>query len=68
MRTADSLEKFLMLGKIEEKETRVSEDEMAGWYHQCNGHEPRQNSVDGEGQGGLACYSPWGHKESDTTG
>ena len=39
MRTDDSLEKFLMLGKIEEKEKRVSEDEMAGWYHQCNEHE-----------------------------
>ena len=39
MRTDDSLEKFLMLGKIEEKEKRVSEDEMAGWYHRLNGHE-----------------------------
>ena len=38
MRTTDSLEKTLMLGKIEE-EKRVSEDEMAGWHHQCNGRE-----------------------------
>ena len=26
---------------------------MAGWHHQCNGHEPGQTSGDGEGQGGL---------------
>ena len=42
----------------------LSEDEMAGWYHQSNGHELGQALGDGEGQGGLACYSPWGRKES----
>ena len=47
---------------------RVSEDEMAGWYHQCNGHKPGQNSGDGEGQGGLARCSPWGRKDLDTAG
>ena len=41
---------------------------MAGWHHQCNGHELGQTSGDVEGQRGLACYSPWGHKESDMTG
>ena len=41
---------------------------MAGWHHQCNGHELGQTLGDGEGQGGLACCSPWGHKELDTTG
>ena len=41
---------------------------MAGWHHICNGHEFGQTSGDGEGQGGLACCSPWGRKESDTTG
>ena len=41
---------------------------MAGWHHQCNGHELGQTSGDGEGQGGLACCSPLGHKESDMTG
>ena len=41
---------------------------MAGWHHRCNGHELGQTSGDGERQGGLACYSPWGCKESDTTG
>ena len=40
---------------------------MAEWHHRCNGHELRQTSGDGEGQGSLACYSPWGCKESDTT-
>ena len=42
----------------------LSEDEMAGWYHQSNGHELGQALADGEGQGGLACHSPWGRKES----
>ena len=37
-------------------------------HHQCNGHELGQTSGDGEGQRGLACCSPWGHKEADATG
>ena len=41
---------------------------MAEWHHQCNGHELREIWGDGEGQGSLECYSPWGEKESDTTG
>ena len=40
---------------------------MAGWHHQFNGHEFEQIPGDGEGQGTLACCSPWGHKESDMT-
>ena len=51
-----------------QKEKRASENEMAGWHHRCNGHEFGQTLGDGEGQGGLACCSLWGHKESDTTG
>ena len=47
---------------------RASEDEMAGWHHRCNGHELGQTSGDDEGQGGLACCSPWGRKELNTTG
>ena len=40
MRRADSLEKTLMLGKIEGKEEKgTTEDEMVGWHHQLNGHE-----------------------------
>ena len=45
----------------------MSEDEMVGWHHQINGHECEQTLGDSEGQGSLVCYSPWGHKESDTT-
>ena len=41
---------------------------MAGWHHQCKGHELGQTLRDDEGQGGLRCCSPWGCKESDTTG
>ena len=52
------------------------EDEMVGWHHsvdgielddRLNGHEFEQAPVDAEGQGSLACCSPWGCKESDTT-
>ena len=50
-----------------QKEKRASEDEMAGWHHQCNGHELGQTSGGGEGQAYLVCCSPWGHKESDMT-
>ena len=45
----------------------MTEDEMAGWLHQIDGHELEQTPGDSEGQGSLACCSPWGHKESDTT-
>ena len=40
----------------------MAEDEMVGWYHELG-----QTPGDGEGQGSLACCSPWGRKESDTT-
>ena len=40
---------------------------MVGWHHRHNGHEFEQAPGAGDGQGGLKCYSPWGHKESDTT-
>ena len=51
-----------------QKEKRVSENEMAGWYHQCKEHELGQTLGDREGQRGLMCCSPWGHKESDVIG
>ena len=51
-----------------QKEKRESENEMAGWHHQCNGREPGQTLGDGERQGSMACCSPWGRKESDQTG
>ena len=45
----------------------MTEDKMVGWHHQLNGHEFEQTPGDSEGQGGLACCSSWGCKESDTT-
>ena len=45
----------------------MTEDEMVGWHHQLDGHEFEQAQGVGDEQGSLACYSPWGHKESDTT-
>ena len=40
---------------------------MVGCHHQLDAHEFEQAPGAGDGQGGLACYSPWGGKESDTT-
>ena len=45
----------------------MTEDEMAGWYHGLDGREFAQAPGVGDGQGGLACCSPWGHKELDRT-
>ena len=50
-----------------QEEKGMTEDEMVGWYHWLNGHEFEQASGVGDGQGSLACCSPWGCKESDTT-
>ena len=50
-----------------QEEKGVREDEMVGWHHQLNGHEFKQILGDGEGQGNLACCSPWGPKESKMT-
>ena len=45
----------------------MTEDGMVGWHHRLNGHEFEQGPGDGEGQGSLACCSPWGHKEPEAT-
>ena len=58
----DSLEKTLMLGKIEQEEKGTTEDEMVGWHHWLNGLEFEQILGDSEGQGSLACCSPWSHR------
>ena len=50
-----------------QEEKGVTEDEMIGWHHQLKGHDCEQTPGDSEGQGRLACQSPWGHKESDRT-
>ena len=45
----------------------MTEDEMVGWHHRLDGHELEQAPRIGDRQVSLACYSPWGHKKSDTT-
>ena len=45
----------------------MAEDEMVGWHHQLNGYGFEQTPGDSTGQRSLACCSPWGRKESDTT-
>ena len=45
----------------------MTEDEMAGWHHRLNGCEFEWTLGDGDGQGGLACWDSWSHKESDMT-
>ena len=50
-----------------QEEKELAEDEMVGWHHQLNGHEFEKTLGDSEGQGSLACCSPWGCKELDTT-
>ena len=68
MQRADSLERTLMLGKVEGQEEKgTTEDEMVGWHHLLSGHEFEQTPGDGEGQESLVCFSPWGRKESNTT-
>ena len=67
MRRAGSLEKTLILGKIEGQGEGATEDETVGWHHRHNGHESKQAPGDGEGQRSLACCSPGGRKESDRT-
>ena len=67
MGRADSLEKTLMLGKIE-RGRRSGRQRMrwVGWRHQLDGHEFEQVPGIGDGHRSLACYNPWSHKESDT--
>ena len=50
-----------------QEEKGITEDEMVGWHQLRDRHEFKQTLGDGEGQGSLVCYSPWGHKKLDTT-
>ena len=55
-------------GKDSRQEKRgMTEDEIVGWHHRFNGHAFEQTPRDCEGQGSLACCSPWGCKELDMT-
>ena len=50
-----------------QEEKRATEDEMVGWHHWLNEHDFEQALGYGDGQGGLACCSPWHCKELDKT-
>ena len=50
-----------------QEEKGTTEDNMAGWHHRLNEHEFEQAPGVGDGQGSLACSSPWCCKESDRT-
>ena len=67
MRRADSFEKTLMLGKTEGGRRRGWQRMMVGWNHWLNGHGFGWTLGVGDGQGSLACCSPWGRKEPDMT-
>ena len=54
-------------GKDWRQEKGMAEDEMFRQHHWLNGHESEQTQGDSEGQGSLACSSPWGRREQDTT-
>ena len=64
----DSLGKKPHAGKDWRQEKKgTTEDEMVVWHHEFNGHEFEQALGNSEGQGNLACCSPWGHKDSEMT-
>ena len=62
MGRADSLEKTDAGKDWGPEEKGMTENVMVGWHHRLNGHEFEQNLGDSEGQGNLACCSPWGHR------
>ena len=71
---ASSCQRIWLIGKDSDarrdwgqEEKGTMEDDMAGWHHRLNGCEFEWTLGGGDGQGGLACYNSWGHKQSDTT-
>ena len=66
MRRTVSLEKTLLLGKIEGRRRRGRQDEMVGWHHRLNGHGFGWTLGVDDGQGNLACGGSWSLKELDT--
>ena len=50
-----------------QEEKGMTEDKMVGWHQRLNWHGSEQAQGVGGGQGSLVCWSPWGHKELDTT-
>ena len=64
---ANSLQKTLMLGNIEGRRRGRQRMRWLDGITELNGHESEQSPGEGEGEGSLACCSPWDHKESDMT-
>ena len=58
------IRKTVILGKIEGRRRSGWQNELVGWHHWLSGHDSAQTPGDTEGQGSLACCSPWCHKES----
>ena len=50
-----------------QEEKGMTEDEVVGWHQHLDGHVLQHTLGVGDGQRSLACYSPWGHKQSDMT-
>ena len=67
MRRIDPLEDLAAGKDWMQEEKRMAEHKMVGWHHRLDGHEFEQAPGAGDGQGSLACCSPWGHKELDRT-
>ena len=67
MQRGDSLEKTLMLGKIEGRRRRGRQRMMVGCHYRLNGYEFGWTPGVGDGQGSLACCCSWGCKELDMT-
>ena len=67
MQRTDSLEKTLMLGKIDGRRRRGQQRMMVEWHHWLDSHDFEQTPGVGDGQGSLVCCSPWDGKESDKT-
>ena len=67
MGRAGSLEKTWCWDRLKVGGEGTTEDEIVGWHQRFNGHESEQTPGNSEGQGILACCSPWGWKELDTT-
>ena len=65
MRRTGSLEKTDAGKDWRQKEKEMTEDEMAGWHHQLDGHEFEQALGVADGQGSVACCNSWGCKEWD---
>ena len=67
MRRVDSLEESDAQRDWGQEEKGTTEDEMVGWHHRLSGHGFGWTLGVGDGQGGLAYCSSWGHNELDTT-